>query len=702
MKRPESRLWLSAAVTLLCGGAGAAFGADLGPTGTPTAGTPPVPAINACASLSSGASCSFEAPVGTVSGVCSSVQSTLACTPSGGGSTPAGGATPDGGQSQSSPTGSDPLQPLADGSAPSPTGAQSQTGQGPSADGGQGDQPQGPGGTNPPTGDGSQTTADGSGRHPGFRADHNDIYLPEIDAGGYGTFALSLQVVSTNPLVLSLDPSSVQVVDGSGQGGPMFDTQSGGLTIPQVQVGERWYSAELHRMEGGGGFRFQLVNLSETDAPDDVDGSDQGDQGDDGSSDGDPLSTAGVASGYPLVDTHQQTRYGNAGTLSGAAQPGDAFYGQDADYAGNPPSYTDNGDGTVTDNVTGLMWQQTPDFNGDGVIDVDDKMTLGDAIAYAASFNLAGYDDWRLPTIKELYSLMDFSGSTGISDGSYTTLPADADPYLDTDYFDFAYGDTAAGERYIDAQYWSSTVYGSNTMGGNPTAFGVNFADGRIKGYPYGNQAERNGRFVRYVRGNPDYGNNLFSDNDDGTISDQATGLTWLQSDSGAFGSGDNGDGAMNWEQALAWCEGLEYAGHDDWRLPNVKELQSLVDYSRSPDVTNSAAIDPLFDTTLLADGINSSGVANYPYYWSGTTHDDGPSGNYAAYVAFGEARGYFNGSLDDVHGAGAQRSDPKSGDPSGYIGVGHGPQGDVVGIYNYARCVRTSDVATGNNAENY
>ncbi|KJU83018.1 hypothetical protein MBAV_004788, partial [Candidatus Magnetobacterium bavaricum] len=70
-----------------------------------------------------------------------------------------------------------------------------------------------------------------------------------------------------------------------------------------------------------------------------------------------------------------------------------------------------------------------------------------------------------------------------------------------------------------------------------------------------------------------------------------------------------------------------------------------------------------------------------------------------AAYVAFGRALGWMetpsgsgNYVLYDVHGAGAQRSDPKTGNPSDYP-HGYGPQGDVIRIYNYARCVRSNTV---------
>ena len=62
--------------------------------------------------------------------------------------------------------------------------------------------------------------------------------------------------------------------------------------------------------------------------------------------------------------------------------------------------------------------------------------------------------------------------------------------------------------------------------------------------------------------------------------------------------------------------------------------------------------------------------------------------GDSAVYVSFGRALGYMNGTWLDVHGAGAQRSDPKSGDPVEYP-HGHGPQGDAIRIYNYVLCVR-------------
>jgi len=213
--------------------------------------------------------------------------------------------------------------------------------------------------------------------------------------------------------------------------------------------------------------------------------------------------------------------------------------------------------------------------------------------------------------------------------------------------------------------------------------FGVNFADGRIKGYPIGKTHGRREKtyYVMYVRGNTDYGKNDFEDNSDGTVTDKAAGLMWMKVDSGKLKAGK-----MNWRQALEWAENLEYAGYSDWRLPNAKELQSIVDYSRSPDVTKSAAIDPIFEVTSIT---NEGRQVDYPCYWTGTTHKAANGmGENAVYISFGRAMGYMRGHWTDVHGAGAQRSDPKSGDQGNYT-HGRGPQGDAIRIYNYVRCVR-------------
>ena len=112
---------------------------------------------------------------------------------------------------------------------------------------------------------------------------------------------------------------------------------------------------------------------------------------------------------YPIVDTGEEIFYNSNGSEISIPSRDNVFYGQDAGYKGYQPNYTDNEDGTVTDNITGLMWQQSPDLNGDGVINVDDKLSYEDALAGADQFNLGGYNDWRLPSIRNNIHLLCFT-----------------------------------------------------------------------------------------------------------------------------------------------------------------------------------------------------------------------------------------------------------------------------------------------------
>ncbi len=384
---------------------------------------------------------------------------------------------------------------------------------------------------------------------------------------------------------------------------------------------------------------------------------------------------------YPIADTGQRACYADSGESAPCPAPGEDLFGQDGNYVGLGLSYIDNGNGTVTDVVTGLTWQQDP----------GSKMTYDEAVVAVDALVLAGYDDWRLPTIKELYSLIDFNGTDPSSCDTIENCAAT--PFIDVEFFDFSYGDTSSGERVIDAQYLSSTLYVDTTMFGDATAFGVNFADGRIKGY--GLTDPRGGEkafFVMAVRGQDRYGENVFVDNGDGTVSDVASGLVWQQSDDGV---------GRDWSEAIDYCETLVLGGKQDWRLGDIKELQSLVDYSRSPDISQdysrspdisqSAAIDPVFSTSVITD---EGGEDNFGFYWSSTTHVSLMGGMSAAYMAFGDALGWmqdFGGNyvLLDVHGAGSQRSDPKLGDSADYP-FGRGPQGDVIRVDNLVRCVRS------------
>ena len=359
---------------------------------------------------------------------------------------------------------------------------------------------------------------------------------------------------------------------------------------------------------------------------------------------------------FTLSDTGQDVFYDDEGNEISEPGSSDDYYGQDAQFTGIAPSFQDNEDGTVTDLNTGLMWQQTPDF---------ERHNFYDAFDYVDGLEVGGYTDWRLPTIKELYSLLNSNGSLSESGA------ASSQPYLFDEYFDFEYDAMMS----FAGQYWSSTKYVKGALQniGIEGAFGFNFADGHIKSYETGlyfdgsEGVQDPGCFVRAVRGEENiYGVNSFVDNGDGTVTDNATGLMWQQEDDG---------NTYNWKDALAYATSSELAGHTDWRLPNTKELQSIVDY----DKTTFPAIDEDYFVCTNDDS----------WFWSSTTQGDFKYT--ACYLAFGKAYSKDNSSATeyfDWHGAGAQRSDPKAGEIEDYL-MESVNASDSIRIKNYVRLVR-------------
>ena len=247
--------------------------------------------------------------------------------------------------------------------------------------------------------------------------------------------------------------------------------------------------------------------------------------------------------------------------------PGEPFYGQDAQYMTNPMSFTDNGDGTVTDNVTGLMWQQEDD---------DVKRAWQGAMDYCEALELAGHTDWRLPDEYELQGIVDYGRN---------------DPAIDTTYF--------PGTN--SSNYWSSSTHAGSTY----HAWYVAFHAGYVSYYDKGSS-----RYARCVCGEST--EQSFTDHGDGTVTDNVTGLMWQQEDD---------DVTRAWEYALAYCEELDLAGYSDWRLPDIKELRSIVDNTR---------YNPAIDTTYFP-GTNLS-----YYYWSSSTYADGPYGAWGVYFYSG------------------------------------------------------------------
>lgn len=111
-----------------------------------------------------------------------------------------------------------------------------------------------------------------------------------------------------------------------------------------------------------------------------------------------------------------------------------------------------------------------------------------------------------------------------------------------------------------------------------------------------------------------------YVDNGDGTVTDKTTHLMWQK-----VGSKDK---SMNWTDAIEYCEYLCIGGHTDWRLPNIHEILSIVDFTRyRPHNPKDCAIDPVFFCSVSDE-----------MYWSGTTKwpKGMISGKDAMYVGFG------------------------------------------------------------------
>jgi len=272
-----------------------------------------------------------------------------------------------------------------------------------------------------------------------------------------------------------------------------------------------------------------------------------------------------LASAGTIPDTGQTRCYDEDSEISCPA-PGQDFYGQDAQYSCNPRSYTDLGNGIVRDNVTDLEWQQAT---------APDTYRWQEAFDYCSNLDLGGHDDWRLPTIQELSTLVD----SGIPDPG---------PTVNIDYFP----DTI-GSAYSD--YWSSSADAQIPN----DAWIVHFSDGSVKG-----NGKMNAINVRAVRGEEQ--SNNFIDNGDGTITDTSTGLMWeVKTDDGGPRDKDN---AYTWQEALAYCENLILAEHDDWRLPNRNEMQSIMDYNRY-----GPSIDTLFPFIRPSSNWSSNTNADNP-----------------------------------------------------------------------------------------
>lgn len=281
-----------------------------------------------------------------------------------------------------------------------------------------------------------------------------------------------------------------------------------------------------------------------------------------------------------LRDTGQTSCY-DAQKKINCPTYGGTFYGQDAQYTTNPLRFTVTTD-TVTDAITGLMWQRADAgnvYNWYAAMGIVDATNNPGGIDVCGSLNLASYSDWRLPSRREYASLLNF-----------------VDEQADLTHF-----------ANPGNSYWTST----GTQADANVAWGV---IGSQLTYGFGSKGASALR-VRCVRGTT-WGSNSLVDNANSTVTDVTTGLIWEKAGSSSL---------HNWQEALAYCEGMTLGGSSDWRLPDIKELESLVDVPAS-DITPQV---PALNYTLFP-------VAQPTYYWSSTTDNTTPGSVWVVDFAFG------------------------------------------------------------------
>lgn len=224
------------------------------------------------------------------------------------------------------------------------------------------------------------------------------------------------------------------------------------------------------------------------------------------------------------------------------------------------PRFINHNDGTITDRLTGLMWERAP---------LDTGRAWTAAVDYCNNLELAGHSDWRLPNRTELMSLFHF----GV-DQPYSWLAGQGFGALSHEPY---WSGTRCGEDPEQAWTVSLTSYLGNVQrsdkGYENHAMAVRTTSPGVIGLPRTGQdrTDKPGDDGSLQQG-LDWPAPRFTDNGDGTITDELTGLMWQRSPVAD---------KKTWENAIGYCNGLYLTGQFDWRLPNVLELASLYNARR-------------------------------------------------------------------------------------------------------------------------
>ena len=332
----------------------------------------------------------------------------------------------------------------------------------------------------------------------------------------------------------------------------------------------------------------------------------------------------------------------NGLNLVDCPKEGEELYGQDANYIARgscvPKRFTKkeflyNDDGEeyyakiVEDENTHLMWCV------DKEVLPEDDMDYPSAKEFCESLNYGGYEDWRLPNPREFMTITD-EDSLGVSVKKFYFTDILAEGY----------------------DYWTSKVFEED---GVENAFVYAVTDGIF--YSFETASPHSSVFC--VRGE-EYGTSgtftSRSENGKEAIWDSDTNLLWQKEDL---------PGEKTWKEALAYCENLDYAGFDDWRLPNKHELASLVDFSKAGGSVVSSFPGMTADT-----------------YWTSTVRPyyGGDTGGFVVEMATGKVTMDYSSDPDKTYSVRCVRSDLKAKLPEGEVypcdATAHGPCKDANG----------------------
>ena len=293
-----------------------------------------------------------------------------------------------------------------------------------------------------------------------------------------------------------------------------------------------------------------------------------------------------------------QTKCYNKSEETDFPAEGEDFFGQDAYYADMgfcaPHNFSIDdsveNEKTVIDNNTGLEWQQT--FYG---TIADCHYPCTEAVDYCENLNYGGHDNWRLPTILELHTIVD-------NGKRYPAINTDYFPNTPPEYFI-----TSSSSITLEAAGGPHNSYQDGTRKHWSVDFSTGISKMHIKSY------------VRCVRGeklpNKDFDVFVGSNKKDAEIAFNSNGTLIWQA----------GTKSYIWQNALKYCENLKLGGLSDWRLPNKNELLEYF----TPCNSYSASYYAAYWITY-----NSSS-----YHWSSTTVYDKPEN--AWIVDYGNCLGY-------------------------------------------------------------